>query len=117
MCHIVSHLFFILLLILVFMAPFEKLYVWRPADPTPVEVLLILWIVGKMVGEFTTKEERNGLGVIRVVILILCVIALVLHGVAFAFADNDYDKTVEILYTRNQIFALASLFACIQIIR
>ncbi|GAU98759.1 hypothetical protein RvY_09866-2 [Ramazzottius varieornatus] len=117
MSHIVSHMFFILLLLLAAMASFEKLYEFRNVAPTAVEVFLLIWIAGKIVHEFTTKEERNGLGLIRVVIIVLCLMGVVLHGIAFAFADSDYYKTTEVLYARNQIFALASLFAFIQIIR
>ncbi|XP_055354554.1 LOW QUALITY PROTEIN: serine/threonine-protein phosphatase 6 regulatory ankyrin repeat subunit A-like [Paramacrobiotus metropolitanus] len=112
-CHIVSHLFFILVLILVFMSPFEQLYERHDATPKPEEIILIIWVIGKFSGELTTAEERSGLGWIRVLIIVFCVVAFILHFIAFAF---DPPVETEVLYVRNQIFALSSFFACIQIV-
>lgn len=112
--HIVSHLFFILMLVLVFMSPFDYLYNRHNPAPTAEEIILVFWVIGKFVGEVTTADERSGLGWIRVLVLVFCGIAFILHFVAFAF---DPPTETEILYVRNQIFALSSLFACVQIIR
>ncbi|OQV12783.1 Ankyrin-3 [Hypsibius exemplaris] len=113
MCHIVSHLYFIFILIIVFMSPFEKLYNRHDAYPTPEEVILVIWTVGKLAEEVTTKEERSGLGWLRVLILILSAIAFAFHFIAFAF---NIGADTEMLYLRNQILGLVDFFACIQII-
>jgi hypothetical protein len=115
MSHIVGHLYFIFLLILVFMSPFGKLYDRHDATPTPEEIILVLWMVGKLAEEITTKEERSGLGWLRVLILILSAIAFACHFIAFALSDDGTDT--EVLYVRNQILGLVDFFACIQIIR
>ena len=114
MCHIVSHIYFIFLLIIVFMSPFEKLYNRHDARPTPEEVILVLWMVGKVAEEITTKEARTGLGGLRVLILILSAVAIAFHFIGFALS---YGTDTEMLYLRNQILGLVDFFACIQIIR
>lgn len=114
LCHIVSHVFFIVILTLVFMSPFEKLYDRHDAVPRIAEWILLAWLMGKFLDEFFTAEERKGLGWIRILVLIFCGLALLVHAVAFPL-----DPPVEtiLLYVRNQLLATAGLFACIQIVK
>ncbi|GAU98761.1 hypothetical protein RvY_09867-2 [Ramazzottius varieornatus] len=113
MSSIVSHLFFIVVLILVFLSPFENLY--DRIDPLPewAEWLLLVWLIGKVIDEFFTAEERSGLGWIRIIVLGFCALGIIMHGIAFAFTGTT--ATI-LLYVRNQLFATAGLFACIQIV-
>jgi hypothetical protein len=111
--HITSHLYYILIMILVFMTPFRPLYLRRDLAPTPEEWLLIFWLIGNFLAEITSHEERRGLGRLRSVVLALGTLAVLVHVAAIG---TDDETKVIMLYIRCQLLATACFFADIQIL-
>lgn len=73
-CRIVSHLYYMFILILTVVIP------WKHSTenllPRFYEWFLLLWLFGMLVAEITRKGERSGMGWIPVIILVL---GIVLH--------------------------------------
>uniref|UniRef100_A0A1I7V877 ANK_REP_REGION domain-containing protein n=4 Tax=Loa loa TaxID=7209 RepID=A0A1I7V877_LOALO len=123
-CHIVSHIYFTILLTIVVLSLTHKIYEVRSIMPNPVEWLLLLWLSGNLVSELSNVGGGgSGLGIVKVLILILSAIAIAVHVLAFLlpiiFMEhlNDDEKmhfVRTMLYLKNQLFALALLFSFVE---
>ncbi|TKR72642.1 hypothetical protein L596_020059 [Steinernema carpocapsae] len=122
-CHIVSHVYFTLLLTVVVLNITHKMYEVTSVMPNPVEWVLLLWLSGNLVSELSNVGGGSGLGIVKVIILILSAVAIAVHVLAFLLPavvlthlDNDeklhFARTM--LYLKNQLFAFALLFAFVE---
>uniref|UniRef100_A0A1I7S785 Ion_trans domain-containing protein n=1 Tax=Bursaphelenchus xylophilus TaxID=6326 RepID=A0A1I7S785_BURXY len=122
-CHVVSHVYFTLLLTIVVLNVTHKMYEVTSVIPNPVEWLLLLWLSGNLVSELSNIGSGSGLGIVKVLILILAAIAIAIHILAFllpviymSHLDNDdklhFARTM--LYLKNQLLAFALLFAFVE---
>ncbi|CAI5438376.1 unnamed protein product [Caenorhabditis angaria] len=122
-CHIVSHVYFTILLTVVVLNITHKMYEVTSVAPNPVEWLLLLWLSGNLVSELSTVGGGSGLGIVKVLILVLSAAAIAVHVLAFLLPavflthlDNDeklhFARTM--LYLKNQLFAFALLFAFVE---
>ncbi|VDD86933.1 unnamed protein product [Enterobius vermicularis] len=122
-CHIVSHVYFTILLTIVVLNLTHKIYEVTSILPNPVEWVLLLWLSGNLVSELSNAGGGSGLGLVKVLILILSAAAIAIHILAFLLPalfmqhlDNDeqlhFARTM--LYLKNQLFAFALLFAFVQ---
>uniref|UniRef100_T1IHG8 Uncharacterized protein n=1 Tax=Strigamia maritima TaxID=126957 RepID=T1IHG8_STRMM len=113
MSYLVSHIFFIILLILTISLPIYPLHQRWSLAPKWVEYVLLIWLAGMLVSELTNPGDRAGLGWLKVVILAICAVGIVIHIVAlmvFSLLDQiDREERVKILYIRNQFLGI-SLF-------
>lgn len=75
--------------------------------------MLILWLIGNLMSEISTKEKRQGLDSLRSVTLFLAGVAVIVH---IAAAGVDKETRVILLYIRSQLLATACFFADIQIL-
>ncbi|KAK6730167.1 hypothetical protein RB195_006932 [Necator americanus] len=122
-CHIVSHVYFTILLTVVVLNITHKMYEVTSVVPNPVEWLLLLWLSGNLVSELSNVGGGSGLGIVKVLILVLSAAAIAVHVLAFLLPavvmthlDNDeklhFARTM--LYLKNQLFAFALLFAFVE---
>ncbi|KAK6105831.1 Ankyrin repeats (3 copies) family protein [Brugia pahangi] len=122
-CHIVSHIYFTILLTIVVLNLTHKIYEVKSIIPNPVEWLLLLWLSGNLVSELSNVGGGSGLGIVKVLILVLSAIAIAVHVLAFLLPIlfmhhlNDDEKmhfVRTMLYLKNQLFALALLFSFVE---
>ena len=67
MCHVVSHVYFTILLTLVVLNIFYKMYEVVSIMPNLVEWVLLLWLSGNLVAELSTVGTGgSGLGIVKV---------------------------------------------------
>ncbi|KAI6212728.1 CBR-TRP-4 protein [Aphelenchoides besseyi] len=122
-CHVVSHVYFTLLLTIVVLNVTHKMYEVTSVWPNPVEWILLLWLSGNLVSELSNIGSGSGLGI--VLILILAAIAIAIHILAFllpavlpSMADLHNDEKLHFartfLYLKNQLLAFALLFAFVE---
>uniref|UniRef100_A0A914GWL2 Ion transport domain-containing protein n=1 Tax=Globodera rostochiensis TaxID=31243 RepID=A0A914GWL2_GLORO len=122
-CHIVSHVYFTILLTIVVLNITHKIYEMTSVVPNWVEWLLLLWLSGNLVSELSNVGGGSGLGVVKILILVLAAIAIAVHILAFLLPaiylthlDNDeklhFARTM--LYLKNQLLAFALLFAFVE---
>jgi hypothetical protein len=98
--YLTSHLYFVALLILTIVTPLRP--IWRSTSMIPMwyEWILLAWISGLLLSELTNPGDRAGLGWLRVMILLVCGIAIGIHLVGFAL---EHPERAVILYIRNQV--------------
>nr|CAD2199644.1 unnamed protein product [Meloidogyne enterolobii] len=122
-CHIVSHIYFTILLTIVVLNITHKMYEVTSVIPNPVEWMLLLWLSGNLVSELSTIGGGSGLGIVKVLILVLAAIAIAVHILAFllpAFylthldSDEKLHFSRTMLYLKNQLLAFALLFAFVE---
>ncbi|CAJ0580832.1 unnamed protein product, partial [Mesorhabditis spiculigera] len=122
-CHIVSHVYFTVLLTTVVLNITHKMYEVTSIIPNPVEWLLLLWLSGNLVSELSNVGGGSGLGIVKVMILMLSAAAAAIHVLAFllpAIVMTHLDSEEKLhfartmLYLKNQLFAFALLFAFVQ---
>lgn len=122
-CHIVSHVYFTILLTIVVLNITHKIYEVTSIVPNPVEWVLLLWLSGNLVSELSNVGGGSGLGIVKILILVLAAIAIAVHILAFflpaiylTHLDNDeklhFARTM--LYLKNQLLAFALLFAFVE---
>lgn len=83
--------------------------------PTPYEWLLLAWLIGNCVAEWRHPGGRQGLGWVPLIVLAVSSLAIVVHCIAVPVAGTMLARNM--IYIRNQLFALALLFANIQILK
>uniref|UniRef100_A0A0K0F903 ANK_REP_REGION domain-containing protein n=1 Tax=Strongyloides venezuelensis TaxID=75913 RepID=A0A0K0F903_STRVS len=122
-CHIVSHVYFTILLTIVVLNITHKIYETTSIMPNYVEWILLIWLSGNLVSELSNVGGSSGLGIVKVLILILAAAAIAVHILAFLlpafyFTNLDNDEKLHfartMLYLKNQLFAFSLLFAFIQ---
>ncbi|XP_043191074.1 uncharacterized protein LOC122364585 [Amphibalanus amphitrite] len=112
--HLASHIFFIVLLILTVVTPLWPIWLSTSLVPHVPEWMVFTWLSGMLLSELTNPRDRAGLGMLRIVSLITGGLALGVHLVGFAFS-SEHDRQ-DVLYIRNQLLAVAMLFACVQLL-
>uniref|UniRef100_A0A183EIH8 ANK_REP_REGION domain-containing protein n=1 Tax=Gongylonema pulchrum TaxID=637853 RepID=A0A183EIH8_9BILA len=122
-CHIVSHIYFTILLTIVVLNLTHKIYEVQSIVPYPVEWLLLLWLSGNLVSELSNVGGGSGLGIVKVLILVLSAAAIAVHVLAFVLpilfmqhldSDQKMHFVRTMLYLKNQLFAFALLFAFVE---
>ncbi|XP_074641301.1 uncharacterized protein LOC141899048 [Tubulanus polymorphus] len=109
--YLVSHIYFITLLVIVTVYPLTP--IWQSGNLIPhwYEWLLLAWFSGLLVSELTNPGDRNGLGWLRVVIIGIGSIGIFTHLMAFAAANR-----FQCIYIRNQFFASSLLLCFVQLL-
>ena len=113
MSYLVSHFFFIVLLILVVAVPVYPIYESYSLFPNICEWLLLAWLSGLLVAELTNPGDRSGLGWIKIIIIFMSSLGVLTHLIAFAYEGND---RFTCLFIRNQFFAFAMLLCFVQLL-
>lgn len=129
-CHLVSHIYFTILLVMETLCVVQ--YIYEISSPWPLlnDWLLLLWLSGMLVAELSTLGGRSGLGFVRLVELMLSAGGVLLHAAAFIYPYYVADwsqltsddlilkaqlkSQQSLLYLRNQMFAFTLLFGFVQ---
>lgn len=111
-CQLISHLYLMLLFLFMLVIPTGK----SPQDLIPAwyEVLLLFWLCGLVLTQLTDPQNSGGLGRVPLFIVCLSAVGVVVHLAAIPF-DHEETRSV-IVYTRNQIFALAMFLTFVQLL-
>lgn len=78
------------------------------------EWILLVWLSGMLLFELTNPSDKSGLGWIKVTVLLFGMFGVGAHVIGWVGIEKIYWPTL--MYCRNQLFALAFLFACVQIL-
>ena len=113
MSYLVSHIYFVALLVAVCAIPVFHIHETTTLVPNVCEWLLLSWFSGLLVAELTNPGDRSGLGWIKMIIIFLGAMSVLTHLTAFAF---EYPDRYTCLYIRNQILALALLLCFVQVL-
>ncbi|KAF6037451.1 hypothetical protein EB796_004242 [Bugula neritina] len=113
MSYLVSHVYFIGFLVAVAAIPPYRIVDAESAVPNPIEWMLLLWFSGLLVAELTNPGDRNGLGLIKLLILFLGVAATVTQVVGVFLEGNDMRTC---LYIRNQFLGISLTLCFVQIL-
>ncbi|KRZ56108.1 Ankyrin-1 [Trichinella nativa] len=114
-CHLVSHLFFTLLLSLEILRIFYPIYEVTSPIPNILEFFLLLWLSGKLVAELS---HLGGLSsrFTSLITLLFSSIAMIVHVIAFTypiFCMRSESVEKKILFTRTLLYAKNQLFAVV----
>ncbi|KAH6936882.1 hypothetical protein HPB50_024045 [Hyalomma asiaticum] len=112
MSYLVSHIFFVIVLSVTIINPWQPLYTSTHLVPHWNEWLLLFWLLGMFITEITNPSDREGLGYIKTVVLFISAIAISVHVVAVFFREEYYRLIC--LYIRNQLFAVALLLGFLE---
>lgn len=72
-----------------------------------------MWLSGLLLIEITNPSDKSGLGWIKLAVLLFGIFGVGFHLLGY-FIERPYWPTL--MYLRNQLFALAFLLACVQIL-
>ncbi|KAG0425652.1 hypothetical protein HPB47_027205 [Ixodes persulcatus] len=112
MSYLVSHIFFVIILSITIINPWQPLYVSTHLVPHWNEWLLLFWLLGMFITEMNNPSDREGLGYIKTVVLFVSAFAITVHLVAIFFKEEYYRLIC--LYIRNQLFAVALLLGFLE---
>lgn len=113
MSYLTSHIFLMLLLMVVGITPIYP--VVRPSLlPYWYEWGLLVWLSGLLLFELTNPSDKSGLGSIKILVLLFGMAGVGVHVSGLTFVAKTYWPTL--MYCRNQCFALSFLLACVQIL-
>jgi hypothetical protein len=112
MSYLTSHIYLMILLCLIAITPIYPVLRTR-LFPYWHEWILLAWLMGNIISEVANPSDKAGLGWIKVAVLIFSIFAIVVHGVGYFVGKQRYGH---IFYFRNQLFAVAILLACVQIL-
>lgn len=112
MSYLVSHIFFVIVLSITIINPWQPLYTSTHLIPHWNEWLLLFWLLGMFISEVNSPSDREGLGYIKTVVLFVSAFAITVHLVAFFFREEYYRLIC--LYIRNQLFAVALLLGFLE---
>ncbi|XP_060553271.1 serine/threonine-protein phosphatase 6 regulatory ankyrin repeat subunit C-like isoform X2 [Ruditapes philippinarum] len=113
MSYLVSHLYLMLLISITIVYPLVPIWESGSLIPHWYEWVLLAWLSGLLVSELTNPGDRDGLGYIKAIILIMSAVAIAIHVIAFAFEEND---RLVAIFIRNHIFAWALLLCFVQLL-
>ena len=110
-CQLISHFYLMLLFIFMLVLPWGK----TPEDLVPAwyEVLLLFWLCGLIITQLTDPRNTSGLGRVPLVVICLCMLGVFCH---LAAIPTTGDTRINIVYARNQIFAVAMFLTFIQLL-
>lgn len=77
------------------------------------EWTLLVWLSGLLLNELTNPSDKSGLGWIKLAVLLFGIFGVAFHLLGLII-ERPYWPTL--MYLRNQLFALAFLLACVQIL-
>lgn len=108
-CHVISHFYLVVLLILVVVVPWNRSY--TILLPTPYEWLLLIWLSGMLLSQIAEPQSRSGLGLLPPIVLSFSTIAILIHLTAFLV---DGTTREELMYGRDQVFGFVLLICVAQ---
>ena len=111
MSTLVSHFYLIGLFSLTTVFPIYPIYESGSLIPHWYEWALLCWISGLLVAQLTNPEDRDGLGMLKVIVIMLCCIGVTVHVIGFAMSGDD---RLSCIFIRNQFFALSLLLCFVQ---
>ncbi|UYV75383.1 hypothetical protein LAZ67_13000071 [Cordylochernes scorpioides] len=112
MSYLVSHIFFIIILSFTIINPWTPLCKSATILPNAHEWFVLIWLIGLVIADVTNPRDREGLGWIKVVIMVVGWLGIGVHFLAFLFT-KDVD-ILTILYIRNQFLAVALLLCFVE---
>lgn len=113
MSYLTSHLYLMFLLMIVGITPIYP--VQRPyLTPYWYEWILLVWLSGLLLLELTNPSDKSGLGWIKVAVLLFGIFGVGFHLLGLVYVASHNWPTL--MYLRNQLFAIAFLLACVQIL-
>lgn len=113
MSYLVSHVFFILLLLFTTINPWLPVYKWTNLLPPFHEWLLLLWFCGILSTTLSNPPDKAGFGSIKLVNLFIGFAAILVHFIGIFLPNNLIPY---ILFTRNQLFALVLLLSFVELL-
>lgn len=113
MSYLVSHVFFIMLLLFTTINPWLPIYKWTNLLPPFHEWLLLFWFCGILSTTLSNPPEKAGLGSIKLVNLFIGFIAIFVHIIGIFLPNNLIPY---VLFTRNQFFALVLLLSFVELL-
>lgn len=113
MSYLTSHIYFMCLLMIVGITP---IYPVQRAQLTPYwyEWILLVWLSGLLLFELTNPSDKSGLGWIKVAVLLFGIFGVAFHLLGLVYVESS--NWPALMYLRNQLFAIAFLLACVQIL-
>ncbi|CAH1403231.1 unnamed protein product [Nezara viridula] len=112
MSYLTSHVHLMILLDFVGITP-----IYPTVRPTVMpywyEWTLLVWLSGLLLSELTNPSDKSGLGWIKLAVLLFSILGVAVHLLEIVI-ERVYWPTI--MYLRNQLFALAFLLACVQIL-
>lgn len=110
-CQLISHLYFMLLFVFMLVIPWGK----SSTDLSPAwyEILLLFWLCGQVLTQLTDPKNSRGLGRVPLFVICLSTFGILVHLSAFPFEGVT---RVNLLYARNQLFAVAMFLTFIQLL-
>lgn len=113
MSYLTSHIYLLIFLMFTGITPIYP--VVRPSMfPYWYEWILLVWLSGMLLFELTNPSDKSGLGWIKITVLLFGMFGVGAHVLGWMTIEKIYWPTL--MYCRNQLFALAFLFACVQIL-
>ncbi|KAJ1519694.1 hypothetical protein ONE63_004957 [Megalurothrips usitatus] len=113
MSYLTSHVYLLLLLMLVGITPIYPT-LRRSMMPYWYEWALLVWLSGLLLLELENPSDKSGLGWIKFAVLLFGMVGVGLHVLGMVAVDALYWPTL--MFVRNQMFALSFLLACVQIL-
>lgn len=114
MSYLVSHLFFIILLVGTIINPWLPIYRWKNLLPPFHEWLLLLWFCGILSTTISNPPDKAGFGSIKLVNLVIGFTAISVHIIGAIFLPDDLIPYI--LFTRNQLLALVLLLSFVELL-
>lgn len=114
MSYLVSHLFFIILLVFTIINPWLPIYRWKNLWPPAHELLLLLWFCGILSTTLSNPPDKAGFGSIKLVNLVIGYAGIFVHLFGALILSNE--MIPYILFTRNQLLALVLLLSFVELL-
>lgn len=114
MSYLVSHLFFIVLLVCTIINPWLPIYRWTNLLPPAHEWLLLLWFCGNLTTTLSNPPEKAGFGSIKLFNLVIGFAAILVH--LFGAVCLPDQLIPYVLFTRNQLLALVLLLSFVELL-
>lgn len=115
MSYLVSHLFFIMLLVGTIINPWLPIYRWTNLYPPWHEWILALWFCGLLATTISNPPDKAGFGSIKLINLFFGFVAMLVHLVG-ALLSLDQQLIPYILYVRNQLLAMVLLLSFVELL-
>ena len=77
------------------------------------EWIVFIWLSGLLLSQLTSPQDRAGLGMVKIVIIILVGVAVGIHVSAY-FVDREHWPLL--VYIRNQFIGFSVVCCCVQIL-
>ena len=113
----VSHLYFIILLILTCVQPIVPI----SSNVNSInltnynEWVLLVWISGLVVSELISFNDKSGFGMLKIFVLLITTLACLLNVISFFLNANDYERYI-LLFARNMLLAMTIFISVYQLL-